>query len=87
MTSLQAGAVVLLVEEGAGGPDALQCAESAVEQVALGACGSAAMGGNGLLELVVDLTLQRLGRALQGAEGLDDAAVGLGGGQPARARR
>ncbi|MEU6530962.1 hypothetical protein ABZ869_17475 [Streptomyces sp. NPDC046928] len=28
----------------------------------------------------MDLALQRLGRALQGAEGLDDAAVGLGGG-------
>ncbi|WP_454605470.1 hypothetical protein [Streptomyces tendae] len=68
MTSLQAGTDVLLVEEGADDPDALQCAESAAEQVALGACASAAMDGHGLLELIADLTLQRLGCALQSAE-------------------
>ena len=68
MTSLQAGADVLLAEESAGDPDALQCAQSAAEQVTLGACGSAATGGHGLPEPAADLTLQRLGRALQSAE-------------------
>lgn len=68
MTSLQADTDLLLAEESAGGPDALQCAESAAEQVPLRACASATMDGHGLPELAADLTLQRLGRALQSAE-------------------